>query len=241
MTILVMIGLATASYLLYKKVMLSSLNLAIASDDVEAMQSKGIPKNHSSNWLGKNPLEVAIECENKEAFSFLLNQGSNPHSQDVNGLPIIHRVCMLADPFWLEQVLDNSGDPNLMWPGNWTERPRRPMCVAMRSKQYHLVPILIEAGASLSEPIMTHPHADYSPLGYAAGEGPPGVATVLYLLNKGAQPIKTLKPGAIPIMMQDGSDASWRRPITKWFEDHGQDIRNAKWDGKQWVIPPFVE
>jgi hypothetical protein len=236
-----MIGLAMSNYLLYKKARLSSLNLAIASDNFEAAQTKGIPINHSSNWLGKNPLEVAIECENKEAFSFLLIQGSNPHSQDANGLPIIHRVCTLGDPFWLEQVLDNGGDPNLMWPGNWTERPRRPMCVAMRSKQFHLVPILVEAGASLSEPIMTHPHADYSPLGYAADGGPEGVATVIYLLEKGAKPDLSKVPSSIRVFAQDGPDASWRRPITKWFEDHGQDIRNAKWDGKQWVIPPFIE
>lgn len=222
-----------------RRTSIGALNRAIANDDLEAIRASAAPLKSSSILYGKNPLEVAIESENKEAFSLLLERGADPHSKDESGLPIIHLCCTLEDPFWLNRVLQYEADPNLMWPGNWTERPRRPMCVAMRTEQFHLVPILVDAGASLSEPIMEDPHADYSPLGYASGQGPEAVETVLYLLEKGATPDLTKRPSSVGAFKQDSDVVEWRRPITKWFEDHGMDLRNAKWDGKQWVIPPF--
>jgi ankyrin repeat protein len=227
------------AFCVFKRQMITRLNDAIIKHDVEQVQINASAVRNRIILSGMNPLEVAIESGNKVAFTLLLKQGADPHSKNKLGLPMLHHTCGLRDSFWVEELLKNKADPNLLWKGDWSHRPRRPMCVAMRSKQFHLVPILVDAGASLSEPIMTDPDCDYSPLGYASDEGPEGVETAIYLLEKGAVPDLSKASSAIGAFKQDGPDAPWRRPITKWFEDQGQDIRNARWDGKLWVIPPF--
>jgi hypothetical protein len=230
-----MIGIG---YFVWKSRSLRLLNRAIVKGDAIVIENSS-HKNHSSNLLGKNPLETALVSENKVAFSALLAGGADPHGTDVSGLPMIHRACKEKDTFWLQEILRHGGDPNLLWPGNWTDRPRRPMYVAIWSKQFHLVPVLVDAGASLTEPVLTKTKDDYSPIGCAGGVGPEGVETVLYLLEKGAMPDTTKVSSMIAGIKQDGPDAPWRRPITKWFEDHGMDLRNVKWDGKEWTIPPY--
>lgn len=232
--------LVSAIYVESYRISIASLNRSIRCGDISSIRKHDKSIKQFRNILGSNPLEVALEAKNKEAFSLLLQLGADPHSRDQSGLPIIHRVCAVADSFWLEQLLKHAGDPNLMWPGNRVERPRRPMYVAMQSRQFHLVPILIDAGASLTDSIMIDNNADYSPLGNASDCGPEAVGTVLYLLDKGATPDLSKKSSSITAFVQDGEDTPWRKPITKWFQEHGMDLHKKFWDGSKWIVPPYV-
>lgn len=231
--------LVSSIYIGSFRISIASLNRCILYGNNSSIRKYEKSITQFRNIFGSNPLEVAIEATNKEAFSLLLQLGADPHSRDRSGLPIIHRACTIADSFWLEQVLKHNGDPNLMWPGNRAYRPQRPMYVAMESRQFHLVPILVDAGASLTDAIMSDRNADYSPLGNASDCGPEGVATVLYLLEKGAIPDLTRPSSSITAFVQDGDDAPWRRPITKWFREHGMDLHKKYWDGSKWVIPSY--
>ena len=232
--------LVSSMYVVSHRISIASLNRNIRSGDILSIRKHEKSIKQFRSVFGSNPLEVAIEAKNREAFSLLLQLGADPHSRDQSGLPIIHRACAVADSFWLEQVLKYDGDPNLMWSGTWTDRPRTPMCVAMQTKQFHLIPVLVESGASLTSAIMVDPFSDYSPLGYASNCGPEAVGTVLYLLDKGATPDLSKKSSSITAFVQDGDDTPWRKPITKWFQEHGMDLHKKFWDGSKWVIPPYA-
>lgn len=227
------------AYLAYSYAMIVSMNSAVTNGDIVSIRSCYGRLTKLSWYLGMNPLEKAIAVNKKEAFSFLLELGANPHYSSSERMPIIHRTCLMSDSFWLREVLRFGADPNLLWETSRTRRPNRPMFMAMRYDNFHLVPILVEAGASLTEQILIHEGSDYTPIGYAANSGPEAVETVLFFLDRGVMPPKDQRSSSLGIFVQDTASSSWRHPITAWFDRHGMDLRRAYWSGTEWIIPTY--
>jgi hypothetical protein len=230
---------ALIAYATYSLAIIFWLNSAVIDGDLVSLRRYHGRQTKLSRYLGTNPLETAMKTNNKLAFSLLLELGANPHSSCTEGMPIIHRTCMMSDSFWLSEVLKFGADPNLLWATSRTRRPNRPMLIAMRYDNFHLVPILIQGGASLTEQILVYEGVDYSPIGYAAVSGPEAVETILFFLDLGVMPPKNSKNSSLGIFVQDTASTSWRHPITAWFDDHGMDLRSAYWNGTEWIVPNF--
>jgi hypothetical protein len=229
--------LGVAAYVVYSLAIIVSLNAAVANSDLASIRQYYGSLTKLSWYLWTNPLETGMISNDKKAFSLLLELGANPHSSGTEGMPIIHRTCMMSDSFWLSEILKCGADPNLLWETSSTRRPNRPMFIAMRYDNFHLVPILVQAGASLTEQILIHEGSDYTPIGYASNSGPEAVETVLFFLDRGVMPPKDQRSSSLGIFVQDTASSSWRHPITAWFDDHGMDLRSAYWNGTEWIIP----
>jgi hypothetical protein len=234
---LIVIFFGVVAYIIYSLAMIASLNSAVTNGELISIRRYYGRLTKLSWYLGTNPLETAITSNNKMAFSLLLESGADPHSRGTEGMPIIHRTCMMSDSFWLSEVLKFGGDPNLLWANSLSWRPNRPMLIAMGEDNFHLVPILVHAGASLTDQILVNKGVDYSPIGYAAVSGPEAVDTILFLLDRGAMPTRNSKNSCIDILIQGTDSTSWRWPITEWFEEHGMDLRKTYWNGTEWIIP----
>lgn len=131
---------------------------------------------------GTSPLLYAMECKSQHAFLALLECGEDPNKFLSRGRIVTSIAAANKDPYWLRQVLEHGGDPNVLNSHAREWRQGYPLNFAINSRMLVNAKMLIEKGANPN----SHGATIQSPLAQATATNQFEVA--LILLDNGADP-----------------------------------------------------
>lgn len=131
---------------------------------------------------GTSPLLYAMESKSQRAFHELLEIGENPNVFLSRGRIVTLLAAREKDPYWLRQVLDHGGDPNILNSHARKWRQGYPLNFAIEARLFANAKLLLERNAnpnSYGDTIQT-------PLATASDSSE--YETAMLLLDYGADP-----------------------------------------------------
>ncbi|MGH9437150.1 MAG: ankyrin repeat domain-containing protein [Terriglobia bacterium] len=113
---------------------------------IDALIAEGVDVNGHGKY-GIGPLFSADQAGSKTGFKALLDRGANPNNIWTNGYTLMNSIaCCSHDPYFMEEALKHSGNPNLIEPAT----QKTPLVAAVTVSGKVNIPALIKAGANLN-------------------------------------------------------------------------------------------
>lgn len=150
-------------------------------EEIRDAISSGADPNER-NELGLSVVWIALRYGRFDVFSYLLEQGADPNTTHDLGYSLLTQCSRAEDDCFLLELIKYNPDPNVpdefgrtalyyASRAGWADRIRillelranpnvsvqdySPLRIAIKEKHYHVVPLLLEAGADVSKVINT--------------------------------------------------------------------------------------
>ncbi len=215
------------------------IRLAEAAGDGNISEiTKLIAAGVDVNAVGRGtftPLLYALLCQNKDGFACLLSHGANPNTElsdtldDLltKGNSVMSLSAKLEESWYLKQVLQHGGDPNLV---NAT-RSQTPILAAMFSSRTQNVKLLIASGANLNwqdrhgaTPLILAAETNEYELAFAmaqAGADP-------NIKNKWGKSVVYFIKSSRALNNALPDRAQWREKLAELLQKKGVDVTNGE-------------
>ncbi|MDX1303033.1 ankyrin repeat domain-containing protein [Photobacterium sp.] len=113
------------------------------TDEIDGIISSGVNVNQKGT---ADATVLFWALNNKKGFAHLLSKGADPNVVFSSGGSVIHRSAELSDSWFLETLLKNGGNPNLVSP----DTGETPIFDAIYVNNYEAVKILSDFKANLN-------------------------------------------------------------------------------------------
>ncbi len=206
------------------------LAIAVAEGDVAGIVTlvqQGVAVD-TEGQFGTTPLMVAIEFEQPQSISKLLELGADPnHTTDMGWVSPMHMSLSQADTQLLQELLDHGGDPN------FGQDDRNPLVVQVSDAgRPEFVTVLVDAGANIDARGLNDDTA------VIAAARRANYSIVLYLLERGADYSLTNRADESLVRFIEVNfyrnldpDVDYREQVIAFLRAQGEEL-------EPWEIPP---